>query len=93
MPQIKTRDISSLVKNSASHVGTLDAPITTAKKSIATVKKFQQRIEAYLEREVDPIDQEDAKMPQACAEYAVEIFKYLRVTEDEFQAKYGYMDV
>jgi hypothetical protein len=92
MPSIKTRDISSLVKSSANIMGGLENQVTSVKKGTATALKFQHRVEAYLDREIDEVDQNDARMPQACAEYAVDIFNYLRETENETKATYGYMD-
>ncbi len=34
----------------------------------------------------------NASEPQACAEYAVEIFKFLRETEDQNVPLYGFME-
>lgn len=41
---------------------------------------------------MDPVDIPDAKDPQSCAEYAVEIFDFLRESECENTAKLGYME-
>ena len=41
---------------------------------------------------MDPIDVPDAKDPQLCAEYAVEIFDFLRASETENIALPGYME-
>ncbi len=61
-------------------------------RSAALIKKFQNRIDTYFETQIDPVDQAEAKDPQTCAEYAVEIFKYLRENEDETLPRYGYLE-
>jgi hypothetical protein len=42
------------------------------------LKKFQKYQEDFYQAELDPVDVPDAKDPQLCAEYAVEIFDFLR---------------
>ena len=37
----------------------------------------------HLDRVIDPVDAIDAEDPQACAEYATEIFAWLRNTESD----------
>lgn len=59
---------------------------------MATHKLFQQRVEAYLDSKVDPVDIKERTDPQACAEYANEIFSFLRETEHEYVPRYGFMD-
>jgi hypothetical protein len=38
------------------------------------------------------VDQAEAKDPQTCAEYAVDIFKFLRENEDPYLPRYGYLE-
>ena len=38
------------------------------------------------------MDQAEAKDPQTCAEYAVDIFKFLRENEDPSLPRYGYLE-
>lgn len=56
------------------------------------LKKFQKLQEQFIETQLDPIDAPDAKDPQLCAEYAVEIFEFLRQSEGENVARPGYME-
>lgn len=46
----------------------------------------------YFDTQIDPVDQPEAKDPQTCAEYAVEIFKFLRENEGQAQPRYGYLE-
>jgi cyclin B len=46
----------------------------------------------FYETQIDEADVADAKDIQSCAEYAVDIFNYLKQTETEFIASYGYME-
>ena len=54
---------------------------------------FHDRMDKYYSTELDPIDQPDAHDPQACAEYAVEIFHTLRVTEQINSSSPSYMSI
>lgn len=42
---------------------------------------FKQQLKEHLEQSVDPIDLPDMQDPQTCAEYASDIFTWLRQTE------------
>ena len=46
----------------------------------------------FYETQIDEVDIVDAKDIQSCAEYAVDIFNYLKKTETDFVASYGYME-
>jgi hypothetical protein len=37
----------------------------------------------FYDTQLDPVDIPDARDPQSCAEYAVEIFDFLRSSENE----------
>jgi cyclin B len=50
-------------------------------------------MEVYFDTQIDPVDQIEARDPQSCAEYAVEIFKYLKETESQSIPKYGFMEM
>lgn len=46
----------------------------------------------FYDTQLDPVDIPDARDPQSCAEYAVEIFDFLRSSETENIASPGYME-
>ena len=52
--------------------------MTTIDSKGRRLKKFQNLQEQFYETELDPVDAPDAKDPQLCSEYAVEIFNFLR---------------
>ena len=65
---------------------------STRKQLSANTKKFKQRCEAYFEAQIDPVDFDEAKDTQQCSEYAVEIFKHLKVKEVENLPKFGFLE-
>lgn len=48
--------------------------------------------DAFYDSQLDPVDLPDARDPQSCAEYAVDIFEFLLQTENENIPKPGYME-
>lgn len=47
------------------------------------LRAFKLQMKEQLERDIDPVDAADIEDPQTCAEYASEIFQWLRATESE----------
>ena len=47
------------------------------------LRAFKQQMREQLDRVIDPVDAIDAEDPQSCAEYATEIFAWLRNTESD----------
>lgn len=47
------------------------------------LRAFKQQMKEQLERQIDPVDVADIEDPQSCAEFASEIFHWLRTTESD----------
>ena len=90
--QNQTRAQSSINTYNGSSNGIAQRSFATIDSKGRRLKKFEKLQQTFYETQLDPIDIPDAKDPQLCAEYAVEIFNFLRQSETDYIASAGYME-